>query len=78
MPQTSFESNKKLEKGRKGFWPRMNYEWIAKTNNQLEKNPIQKIEKNCRNQSEIAAGEHKPLARKRIFVQTPFYHSTLK
>ena len=46
--------------------------------NHLEKNPIQKIDKNCKNQSEIAAFEQKPLARKRIFVQTPFSHSTLK
>ena len=45
--------------------------------NHLEKNPIQKIEKNSKNQSEIAACEQKPLARKRIFVQTPFSHSTL-
>ena len=45
--------------------------------NYLEKNPIQKIEKNSKNQSEIAACEQKTLARKRIFVQTPFSHSTL-
>ena len=30
-----------------------------------------------KNQSESAACEQKPLARKRIFVQTPFSHSTL-
>ena len=46
--------------------------------NHLEKNPIQKIEK-TENQSEMVACEQKkPLARKRIFVQTPFSHSTLK
>ena len=46
--------------------------------NHLEKNPVQKIEKNSKNESEIAACEQKkPLARKRIFVQTPFSHSTL-
>ena len=37
-----------------------------------------KNQKNSKNQSEIAACEKKPLARKRIFVQTPFSHSTLK
>ena len=42
--------------------------------NYLEKNSIQKIEKTSKNQSEIAACEQKPLARKRIFVQTPFSH----
>ena len=35
-----------------------------------------KNRKNTKNQSEIAACEQ-PLARKRIFVQTPFSHSTL-
>ena len=43
----------------------------------FRKKPIQKIE-NSKNQSEIAACEQKPLARKRrIFVQTPFSHSNL-
>ena len=37
-----------------------------------------KNRKNSKNQSEIAACEQKPLARKRIFVQTPFSHSNLK
>ena len=37
-----------------------------------------KNRKNSKNQSEIAACEQKPLARKRTFVQTPFSHSTLK
>ena len=37
-----------------------------------------KNRKNRKNPSEIAACEQKkPLARKRIFVQTPFSHSTL-
>ena len=54
----------------------MNYEWIGKT---IQKNPIQKNEKkNSKNQSAIAACEQKPLARKQIFVQTLFSHSTLK
>ena len=34
--------------------------------------------KNSKNQSEIAACEQKPLARTRIFVQTPYSHSTSK
>ena len=46
--------------------------------NYLEKNPIQKFEKTSKNQSEIAACEQKQLPRNRIFVQTPFSHSTLK
>ena len=47
--------------------------------NHLGKIRSQKIEKkNSKNQSEVAACEQKPLARKRIFVQTPFSHSTLK
>ena len=37
-----------------------------------------KNRKNRKNPSEIAASEQKkPLARKQIFVQTPFSHSTL-
>ena len=42
----------------------------------LEKKPT--VKKNSKNQCEIAAGEKKPLERKRIFVHTPFSHSTLK
>ena len=38
--------------------------------------PIQKLQKNSKNQSEIAACEQKPLVRKRTSVQTPFSHST--
>ena len=38
-----------------------------------------KNRKNSKNQSEIAACEQKnSLPRNRIFVQTPFFHSTLK
>ena len=37
-----------------------------------------KIEKNSKYQSQIAACETKPQARKQIFVQIPFCHSTLK
>ena len=46
--------------------------------NHLEKNPIQKNRKNGKNQSEIAACEQKITTEKRISVQTPFSHSTLK
>ena len=45
--------------------------------NHLEKKSDPKNRKNSKNQSEIAACEQKTLARKRIFVQTPFSHSTL-
>ena len=48
----------------------MNYELIAKS---IQKNSDRK--KNSKNQSEI---EQKTKARKRIFVQTAFSHSTLK
>ena len=42
-------------------------------------NNPKKLGKNSKNQKEIAACEQKkPLARKQIFVQTPFSHSTLK
>ena len=44
--------------------------------NHLE-NPIQKIEKTEKNQAKLPHVSKKPLARKRIFVQTPFSHSTL-
>ena len=43
----------------------------------LRKKQIQKSEKNSKNPSEIAAREQKT-AGKRIFVRTPFSHSTLK
>ena len=47
--------------------------------NHLEKIRSKKLKENSKNQSEIAACEQKKsLARKRIFVQTPFSHSTLK
>ena len=42
--------------------------------NHLEKKSDPKNRKNSKNQSEIAACEQKPLARKRIFAQTPFSH----
>ena len=53
--------------------PRRVYEWIRKTKI-LEKNSIQKNEKN---KVKLPHVNKKPLARKRIFVQTPFSHSTL-
>ena len=45
--------------------------------NHLEKNPIQKIEKIVKIKVKMPHVNKKPLARKRIFVQTPFSHSTL-
>ena len=54
----------------------MSCEWIGKT---IYKKSDPKNRKNSKNQSEIAACDHKkPLPRNRIFVQTPFSHSTLK
>ena len=52
--------------------PRMNYEWI------LEKKLIQKIEIKVNIKLKMPHVNIKPLARKRIFVQTPFYHATNK
>ena len=46
--------------------------------NHLEKNSIQKIEKTVKIKVKLPHVNKKPLARKRIFVQTPFSHSTLK
>ena len=44
---------------------RKNYEWIGKTI--YNKNPVQKIEKNSKNQSEIAACEQKTTNEKANF-----------
>ena len=46
--------------------------------NQLEKNPIQKIEKTVKIKVKLPHVNKKLLARKRIFVKTPLSHSTLK
>ena len=48
----------------------MNYEWIGKTH--LEKRSDSNNRKNSKNQEEIAACEKNTLARKQIFVETPF------
>ena len=45
--------------------------------NHLEKNPIQEIEKTVKIKVKLPHVNKKPLAMKRIFVQTPFSHSTL-
>ena len=45
--------------------------------NHLEKNPIQNIEKTVEIKGKLPHVNKKTLARKRIFVQTPFSHSTL-
>ena len=42
-----------------------------------KKNPIQKIEKTVKIKVKLPNVNKKPLARKRIFVETPFSHSTL-
>ena len=46
--------------------------------NHLGKNPIQKIGKKTVKTKVKLPHVKKPLARKRIFVPTPFSHSTLK
>ena len=46
--------------------------------NHLEKNSDPKIEKNSENRVKLPHVNKKPLPRNRIFVQTPFSHSTLK
>ena len=43
----------------------------------FKKNPIQKIEKTAKIKVKLPHVNKKPIARKRIFVQTPFPHSTL-
>ena len=44
----------------------------------FRKNPIQKIEKTVKIRVKLPHVNKKPLPRNRIFVQTPFSHSTLK
>ena len=51
--------------------PKTDYEWIAK--NHLEKNPIQKLEKNSKNQSEIAACEQKTTSEKAKFCSNTVF-----
>ena len=46
--------------------------------NYLEKKPLQKIEKIVKISAKLPHVNKKPLQRNRIFVQTPFSHSTLK
>ena len=46
--------------------------------NHLEKNRIQKIEKTVKIKVKLPHVNKKPLARKRIFVQTPFSHFKLR
>ena len=63
-----FNSNKKL-----------GLEWAVNgLGNHLEKNPIQKIEKTVKIRVKLPHVNKKSLPRNRIFVQTPFSHSTLK
>ena len=42
----------------------------------FRKNPIQKIKKTVKTKVKLSHVKKKPLARKRIFVQTSFSHST--
>ena len=47
--------------------------------NHLEKNPIQKIEKTVKIRVKLPhVNKKKRLPRNRVFVQTPYSHSTLK
>ena len=46
--------------------------------NYLEKSPIRNIEKTVKIRVKLPHLNKKPLQRNRIFVQTPFSHSTLK
>ena len=51
----------------------MNYKWIGKT---IYKKWIQKIKKTVKIKVKLQHVNKKPLARKRVFVQTPFSYST--
>ena len=63
-----FNSNKKL-----------GLEWAVNgLGKPFRKNPIQKIEKTVKIRVKLPHVNKKPLPRNRIFVQTPFSHSTLK
>ena len=44
----------------------------------LEKNPIQQIKKTVKINVKLPHVNKKPLPKNRIFIQTPFSHSTLK
>ena len=66
METPSLKNQKKFRKNGEMKWE-----------NHLEKNPIQKIEKTVKINVKLPHVNKKPLARKRIFVQTPFSHSTL-
>ena len=54
----------------------MNYEMIGL--HHLEKTPIRKIGNTVKIKVKLPHVNKKPLAGKRIFVQTPFYYFTLK
>ena len=55
----------------------MNYK-LNERKNDLEKIPSKKSEKSKKNKVKLPHVNKKPLARTRIFVQTPFSHSNLK
>ena len=50
---------------------------LGNLGNHLAKNPIQKLEKTVKIKVKLPHESKKPLARKQIFVQTRFSHSTL-
>ena len=57
--------------------PRISYEWIGKTiKKKIRSNKLKK--KTVKIKVKLLHVNKKPLARKRIFVQTPFSHSTFK
>ena len=57
--------------------PRMNQEWIGKTI-QKKIRSRKKRKKTANIKVNLPHVNKKPLARKRIYVQTPFSHTTLK
>ena len=54
----------------------MNYDWTGKSIQ--KKIQSKKLKKTVKPKVKLPRVNKKPLARKRIFVQTPFSHSTLK
>ena len=68
-------TSEKSKFGLKKTRPRMNYGWIGKTI--WKKDPIQISKKTVKIRVKLPHVNKKP-PRKRIFVQKPFSHSTLK
>ena len=77
--QVSHVNKTTNEKCKIGSYKKLGLEWTMNgLGTPFRKKWDPKNRKNSKNQSEIAACEQKPLARKRNFVQIPFSHSTLK